>query len=508
MYDNRLKDKKLNEIYKYISSINQVAYKCNYLLANKVLSKQTLSKSKFYDYYFNRTSIVLPSFGQIIKTLIIYYKRSFVGYFKYVRRKIFWIRFGERFPFNTNNRQDLVLIDSFFLVKYLLKKGKFEDSYFEGLNRVLQKRNIKYAYLPVFTNYTSLTEFQDILKLLKNDNIPVLSEYQLLSSFDFFRLIIFIILYPIYVLKLSYSLQGGSYISKVFKNELLNEMGRISFFSFSRFLLGNKISLSSCNNIKLISWYENQSIDKTLYKGLRSNVSTVKIFGCQLLLWSNSNLNYICDPLEIPHGVVPDKILVNGKYYLNIDERINSQEGPSFRYKKIFNFKINFHYRTDFLVILPYFHSEIINILTVLNNIVYYSGKITVKIHPAITIDQYINYIPDNFIISNDNLYDLFKYSKIVLSTNSGSLVEAVTVGIPAIVLNNTKPYSNNPLPSIGKSIVWDYADDSYDVMQLIKKFGFRVNYEKNILIKYANIYKNMFFCEPTEQKIIESFEL
>ena len=198
----------------------------------------------------------------------------------------------QRFQIKTDTRE-LVIIDTFFLADRILKDGKFKELYFEGLCQVLNKRNIVYAYLPVFINCGTRLQFQDTLRLLMKNQVPVLTEYQLLSATDFLRIIGFIISYPFYVLRLAYAMKEDSNISRVIKKELLNTIGHITLHSFSRYLQGKRIASLTYNNIKLISWYENQVIDKNLYKGLRYSQSKVKIFGCQLFIWPDSILNYI-----------------------------------------------------------------------------------------------------------------------------------------------------------------------------------------------------------------------
>jgi len=502
---NRLKDRKLKEIFRYISDINQKAYMNIYLLSNPVLSKNPYTSN--YINTYNNNYIVMPSFRDVMINLKGYYKNSFISFFEYVKRKIDWMKARQQFPIKTDT-SELVIIDTFFLANKILKDGKFKELYFERLCKVLNKRNIVYVFLPVFINCRTRLQFQDTLRLLMKNQVPVLTEYQLLSATDFLRIIGFIIFYPFYVLRLAYAMKEDSNISRVIKKELLNTIGHITLHSFSRYLQGKRIASLTYNNIKLISWYENQAIDKNLYKGLRSNPSKVKIYGCQLFLWPDSVIYHICDPSEIEHGIVPDKVLVNGNYYLYEDERINNDVGPSIRYKKIFDYDINFSERNDLLVILPYFHYEIINILNTIKNTVYKYGKIIIKFHPTTEIDLYKDNLPINAEVSEDDIYNLFDRSKIILGIESGSLVEGVSVAIPAIILYNTKQYSHNPFPSIGKSVVWDSASNKHDVERLIEKFNHKLDHEKDKLLKYALIYKEMFFCEPTDEKIIDSFDL
>ena len=502
---NRLKDKKLKEIFRYISDINQKAYMNIYLLSNPVLSKNPYTSN--YINTYNNNYIVMPSFREVMMNLKGYYKNSFISFLEYVKRKIDWMKVRQRFQIKADTRE-LVIIDTFFLADRILKDGKFKELYFEGICKVLNKRNIVYAYLPVFINCASGIKLQDTLRLLVKDNIPVLTEYQLLSFSDLLRIIIFIILYPFYVLRLAYVEKEKSDISRVIKKELLNTIGHVTLHSFSRYLQGKRIASLPYNNIKLISWYENQVIDKNLYKGLRSDDSKVKIFGSQHFLWGDSIMYHQFDPSEIKHGIVPDKVLVNGNYYLFEDDRINIDIGPSFRNKKVFDYEINFNGRSDLLVALPYFQYEIINILNTIKNTVYKYGKIIIKFHPTTDIDCYRDHIPINTEISEDHIYDLFNRSKIILSIESGTLIEGIIAAIPAIVLYNPEKYSHNPLPSKGRSIVWDSANNGHDVERLIEKFNHKLDHEKDTLLKYAKIYKEMFFSEPTDEKIIDSFEL
>ena len=301
----------------------------------------------------------MPSLKAVIKNVVRYYKDSFRLFWGYAKNKIDWMKARQGFSLDVGTNE-LVIIDTFFLTNKILKDGKFTELYFDGLNQVLNKQNIVYAYLPVFINCRTRLQFQDTLRLLAKDKIPVLTEYQLLSVADLLRIIIFIIFYPFYVLRLVYAEKENSNISRVIKKDLLNTIGHVTFHSFSRYLQGKKIASLAFKNIKLISWYENQVIDKNLYKGLRSDDSKVKIFGSQHFLWGDSIMYHQCDPSEIKHGIVPDKVLVNGNYYLFEDDRINIDIGPSFRNKKVFDYEINFNERSDLLVALPYFHYEII----------------------------------------------------------------------------------------------------------------------------------------------------
>ena len=248
---NRLKDRKLKEIFRYISDINQKAYMNIYLLSNPVLSKNPHTSD--YINTYNKNYIVMPSLKAVIKNVVRYYKDSFRLFWGYAKNKIDWMKARQGFSLDVGTNE-LVIIDTFFLTNKILKDGKFTELFFDGLNQVLNKQNIVYAYLPVFINCRTRLQFQDTLRLLAKDKIPVLTEYQLLSVADFLRIIGFIIFYPFYVLRLAYAMKEDSNISRVIKKELLNTIGHITLHSFSRYLQGKRIASLTYNNIKLISW--------------------------------------------------------------------------------------------------------------------------------------------------------------------------------------------------------------------------------------------------------------
>lgn len=426
---------------------------------------------------------------------------------KYLLEKVVYLLSNQKFDLKSMD-DEIFLIDIYFLMNNPLHNNAYWYDYFGGLDKILDERKITYAYLPNFVSNKSIYKFYNILKLVKNSQLPVLTEYQLLSFKEFLKLLQFIVTYPIHVLKLVYSLRNDSKNNRDLKYQLLNTLDQVTFQNFSYFLIGKKLSSISCKYLRMISKYENQVTDKNIYKGLRSSNTKVFIYGCQLFIYPFSLLNIHADPNEILQGIVPDKVLVNGNYYLYNNNRINCVIGPSFRYKYIFNYNMKYNKKDNLAIILPYIDYECRNILQIVRDIDYQNGEIIIKFHPTMKIKDYKNLIPRNVKISNKTVSELFQNTNIMISNESGSLVEAVSLCIPAIVVKNKNRYSHNPLSAIGKGIIWDSAECVDDVNKLINKFQYSLNNEKEGLAKYANKYKEMFFCEPTEKKIIDAFDL
>jgi len=134
-------------------------------------------------------------------------------------------------------------------------------------------------------------------------------------------------------------------------------------------------------------------------------------------------------------------------------------------------------------------------------------NHIIFKNHPAVNIDNFGD-LPKSIEVSNDNIYELFKNSKLVIGTASGTCVEAVACGVSVIVMASQDKLTANPLVKYGKGKIWDIAFSKDDVEKLYNKLlKYRVEHTDEIK-EIAFWYRDNFFVEPTEENIVEVFEL
>jgi UDP-N-acetylglucosamine:LPS N-acetylglucosamine transferase len=183
--------------------------------------------------------------------------------------------------------------------------------------------------------------------------------------------------------------------------------------------------------------------------------------------------------------------------------------GPSLRYSKVFTTQINKEEQRDILVFLPYFKEEIESIIRIIKDGIAFSRQVFVKAHPATTIAKYRSIFPSNVNIVNKDSYKLFKEAKIIISNASGTLIEASSLGIPVIFVKNSSSLEyNNPLPEYGRGIIWEEATDCEELNNKIVEFEESLNYKAEEINAIASAYKQMFFCEPTEENIIKAFDL
>ena len=127
------------------------------------------------------------------------------------------------------------------------------------------------------------------------------------------------------------------------------------------------------------------------------------------------------------------------------------------------------------------------------------------KFHPSTNIRDYKKLIPNDIKIVNNDLYELFNVTKIVISSSTGAAVESVCMGIPVIFMEDDDNVNKiNFFANKDKGIIWDETSPK----NINKSLDKLLNVENAELLKYAKNYRDQYFTEPSKEKIISFFEL
>lgn len=489
-----------------MSDINRIAYSDVRLLANQVLSKNPFA-SDFINNYMEGNPVQPITHLSILLKLVSYYFGSSIHIVRFLVNKIVFHIFGKPFGLDKIPAK-VVLIDTFFLLDRTNDDHKFKDNYFPGLEDILVKRKIPFAYVPTIYPTPNPVRLFRLLKKIQSEQLPVLIEFELISTKELVTLFWFTISYPFQVIRFAFSLSCNSYEHSLLKNELLKGVGNVTFLALARYVQGMRISSLPCADVKVISWYENQVIHKTFYKGLRSMHRQAKIYGAQLFLYSTTILNILVDPSEASNDILPDKVVVNGSYYLRRDIDVPMVTGPSLRYRRIFDPTPSFEGRKSLLVLLPYFPYEITNLLDMVSKIDWPLKQILIKFHPTVSPREYIRMIPHGTKLVYNDVYDLFPEALMIISAESGTLIEGACMGIPGIVVQNPKRFTHNPFPEEGRGIIWDLVHDAGELNNTILQYSQRLETGREEIIKMADYYKSIFFTEVNEENTIKAFDL
>jgi hypothetical protein len=383
-----------------------------------------------------------------------------------------------------------ILIDIFFLSDKILEKEKYDDSYFEGLYKVLEKRNLKYSFLPrIYKIGINPIKFIKLLLILQREDKNFVFDYELISFIDIFKILFQVSLYPFQTLLLL-----GK--DKLLNYHLIRDIRNQSLEAFVRYFVGKRVAEMEFK--KIVSWSEFQVIERSFNLGYLSSGGTGKIYATQTFLVYPSYLHSNIFEVDRELGYAPHSVLANGKHYLK-----NSlyKTGVAFRYKSIFNFVAEG--QKKIVLMGSYIKSDTDFIIDFGREI---ESEIFLKLHPLYKPQDFK--IPNNFQILSGNLYDIFKTSKLIITSGSGTAVEAVAVGVSVILIASQDNLTANPLVEFGKGEIWDIVYEKEELEEKIEQLSkFREENPERVS-EIANWYKDNFFVEPTEENIIKAFDL
>jgi len=496
---------KYQEIFDYLSLKAKEAYKDIDMLSNETLSKNPFS-SVFIRQKLENSTPSNVDFWFILKKLLTYYKKSFKGFYYYIVNFFIYLRYAKKFDFKATG-EEIIIVDTFFIIdKVLERQDGFSDSYF-GLDDTFQRLDKEYVYIPVFYGLFSPAKMREVFSILRKKEYPVVCEYDLLSMLDFVRILCFIIRYPFKVINFTSSLDSRQYNDRLLHFAMLDGLGAVTFHRYSRYLQGKRFARFKKTRIKLISWYENQTIDKNLYRGMRDSDADTYIIGAQLFLFSCIYMSVLVDENEISFKTVPDKVLVNGEYYLPESSIVKFEVGPSLRYKKLFECNIQRSVANEgsILVLLSYFLEDARNVLEMISHLDS-KEKIILKAHPATDINLLKDLLKTSYMISSVDIYDLAKEAKLVVASATGAMLELASIGLPIVVVKSKDAFEYNPLTELGDGVLWYAIDSKEELLNTIETIS--TFNDCGILKKIGNKHKVLFFCEPTEENIKKAFEL
>jgi len=497
------KNKSAEHLYQYLSQKSREAYQDPLLIANIVLSKQ-LTSGRIMETYLEGKNPPKITFFFIAKRFFLYVVKNFIKYILCLITVLFHKISGQKFCIK--EARELIILDAFFLMDRILKKGRFEDSFFPGLSQYLTKIRKAHAYVPRLFGSKDPFQLFRIFKILKRDNVPVLTHFQVLGPTDYLEVVRFLVLYPFAVVRFIKKL-GNSYEDKILRYGLWEALGGSELELELRFLFGKRLSSSKVSKIKCIGWYENQASDKTFYRGLRHVPGKAEIMGTQFFIRPTTYLFLKPDEQEIPFNVVPDKVLVDGLGKCFDSNKVKVEVGPTLREKYIFELGEQSS-DGEFILVLMSYYTHVTDFMLKTICEVDWCVPVKIKFHPTDDLRKYDAKVLQNFSITDEPLSDLLPKARIVLGRASGAQLQAIVCGTPVIDIENPAEFSHNLMPKTGKGIIWDHAANADEVTKLVRQFQESLLSNPIRLREEGLRIKSLYFSEPTEELINRAFGL
>ena len=501
----KIDNPRVEQLYNYLSRINKTAYQDEFILANDVLAKSPFC-GDILSVYLKNSPVEKVALNFILRKLFLFYVKNISWWAIHLIKKLAHMFSGKNYSLSQGLDQ-LTVIDINCGIKAIVAENKFNDPFFPNLAKIISKKGEAVVYFPKLYGNVGLGCFFKCMRILKKSPVPVLTEFQILKLSDYFCLIVFIALYPVKIIQLIGRL-GNEYEDDLLRFTLWDTLDTTVVKGHLRLLCGRRLSLLPVDKIKCVSWFENQSLDKCFYRGLRKVPHKVKIFGAQLFIWADTLLSTHVDEEESVFGVVPDKIIVNGDYYLPSSGSRRFAVGPSMRYGKIFQVKMDPLNAKNILVLMPYWEADTEYLVDLIQDLSL-GAPVLVKFHPSTDIKKYAARLQGNIEIVESDLYDLLEKSKLVIGVSTGALVEAVSLGIPVICIDSKSMlFHSNYFSEFGKGIVWERAETASEIKDLIGRFDHSLRHDGSGIQTTSEEIKRMYFHEPTEEAIVNAFDL
>ena len=526
----------LQALFSAFSRINQKAF-----ASNTLLSCPTLSKAPNYGSVLRRFIQQTPTAPLGVKgacKLALRYTVNNVGHLLFLLIVRLYIQvLGWKLPAPLTAAQlrqakkPLVVLDTFAVLPKIAQDKKYTELYMPHLlSHAMQQGMEPIQLFRMYGSRNPIVAWRALKVLALQQG--AITEVHLFTWHDWLRLITHLVVYPFALVRLIRSLTHypqksaeqairGALVSTSGQCVMLGEARRLAGFRLGM-LLGGWYSDTVTSAPKIISWYENQTVNKTFHRGVRlAQAKTgkhISIIGTQLFIWPSSLLNNLPDDAEATLGLAPDVTVVSGTAFLPQHSSQRYVTGPSLRYGYLFqpvastaNSSLPTTGNDDaaptqgnLLVLLSYHPEETIRVLETVLPLANAGQPIVYKFHPATAPEEYAPWLPKNPTVVEGSLQAAIAQAKVVIGSGSGALAEAVCVGVPAITVDDSDAnpaLTLNYLPQFGQGTLWQRVTSARQIdaaIQTVCNYTQQPTYSAD-----KNTFRSLLFTQPTDDNII-----
>ena len=523
---------KARELFEAFSRINSFAYGDTRLLANHVLSKAPHCHD-ILERFARGEAPGEFSFWRVVRQVIFCWAANLAVYALLIAERIAQWRAGLRaLPRIRSLGAPLAVVDIFTLVNRVNSEGKFKDYYLPGLYEALEERGHNYFILARLYGGRDPRVLRKTFEIMRGHERPILTEGELMQFDDWLRLLWFALSFPFAVLRIT-SLLGKEGAEGHIRAALLASLDQNYLAGERRRLAGRRLAEILPESARIISWYENQVVDKCFYRGLWEGKCLARAYAAQLLTWPATLLNNHADPSDAKHHAVPAFVLVNGPYYL--PEPLGSLPsaqgkrsamgdaprhyfpyvpgpaylaGPALRYKPVFENNLAPDPDGPALFLLSYHPDETRRCLALARPLADSGMPVAFKFHPATKVEDYQHLLPGNAALVKGGLAESLAGVSLVVGSGSGALGEAVAMGVPAINIEPKDGLGLNYLPDYGKGELWERATTPEELITARDRLLESVRAAGPQRAQSVRAFRELIFGEPTREKIIQAFDL
>ena len=447
------------------------------------------------------------------------YFRAFLrwGYFALVLliRQIAARSSGKACGLNKVDSRDLAIVDTFILDSCLSEAGVFTNHYFPHLHEFLTARGFGLLVHPVL--YVFGLHYFSVYRRMRRSNTHFIIAEDYLKGADYFYI-------------LTQSLRAarcriraprfrGFDLSDLITEEQRNLADIVSLTAGQIYRLFLRLGESGLAPKLVIEWYENQSIDKALIAGARQAFPQARIIGAQIFLYSLNLLNLFPAPSEVEAKVTPDVMLAMSPHLCNITKTftkaIPCYPAASLRYAYIFEGmpeRSGAARWATVVILLPYDMMEALAMLETVKRVLDRIRKdirLLIKCHPSYSPGDLKRSFgegnwPERFEFFQGPIQKALQRATVVVSANSGAMVEAAAWGIPVIFLGRQTVLNQNFLAGLNTNLVTECFTEN----ELVEGLNRYIKASPVEIETYRQEGQNILklFFSPVNEKTMQPF--
>lgn len=408
-------------------------------------------------------------------------------------------------------KKSVTVVDVFALVRRIAEQERFADTYLPGLPKALEEAGRAPVLLTRLYGSRDPRILYRAFRAFSRHPRPVLTEFDLFRLSDWGTLFSHLLTFPFAVMRLARSLSSTGAQGHI-RRALWECLGQCYLPGAGRRLAGRRLGELLPAGSSVISWHENQVVDKCFYQGVRGTNPSVALYGAQLFVWPPELLNNHPDRADARHGLCPDVVAVNGSHFLPDCPPEGAgapryRVGPALRYRFLHEApQARPAPGKPLLALLSYHPEETRRVLELLRQaapaLAARGIPVAYRFHPATRPAEYASLLPDAPMFETRPLPEALGEAGAVIGSGSGALAEAAALGVGAITVEGG-PGSLNYLPPLGRGSLWESARTPDDIVALYARFC-----ETPPDPARTAAFREALFACPDPGRLAEAFDL
>lgn len=368
---------------------------------------------------------------------------------------------------------EIIYVDTFVKSSDFDGSGNFVDQYYDGMREKMDVIDMpRLWYAPVIFSYKTPFDFYRVFRNIKDSSVNFLVMEQWIRFSDYLYALFKAMTLPSKIIYIPE--YCGIDVSSIVKHENQYDYFSTSIFRgvlYYRFI--RRLKEAGVKMEKVIDWSENQVIDRAINLGIHTYYPDICVIGYQGYIVSEHYVSHEPSCYEVEAGTIPDKLCVVNEQLIERKKRYCNQlyieTSPAFRFKYLMEYKKPelLSEKRIILLALPVhldLSKMIIDICLDLKDLSEY--EFVIKLHPLISKEYFLSCEPkaenEMFVFTSEKLINLFSCADLVISSDSSACFEAVTCGVPVVIVGSNTGPTSNPLMGIIDSKYWKicYSSD------------------------------------------------